>query len=139
VACGLGGGSLVNAGVMMPAPVRARRHPKWPKEWERNWGSCESSAADMLRIQSLPVKFPSAKILEEVADGETFETSIKLSVNFDIEEPITNGTKRPQMGSCLACGNCLSGCPYNAKSSTDKNYLFSAIQACLNVFLLVLF
>lgn len=139
VACGLGGGSLVNAGVMMPAPVRARRHPKWPKQWERNWGSCESSAADMLRIQSLPVKFPSAKILEEVADGETFETSIKLSVNFDIEEPITNGTKRPQMGSCLACGNCLSGCPYNAKISTDKNYLFSAIQACLNVFLLVLF
>ncbi|XP_040373128.1 uncharacterized protein LOC112193739 isoform X2 [Rosa chinensis] len=129
VACGLGGGSLVNAGVMMPAPVRARRHPKWPKEWERNWGSSEASAADMLRIQSIPVKFPSAKILEEAADGVTFDTSIKLSVNFDIEEPTTNGTKRPQMGSCLACGNCLSGCPYNAKSSTDKNYLVSAIQA----------
>ncbi|XP_024186518.1 uncharacterized protein LOC112191406 [Rosa chinensis] len=129
VACGLGGGSLVNAGVMMPAPVRARRHPKWPKEWERNWGSCEASAADMLRIQSIPVKFPSAKILEEAADGVTVDTSIKLSVNFDIEEPTTNGTKRPQMGSCLACGNCLSGCPYNAKSSTDKNYLVSAIQA----------
>ncbi|XP_024187001.1 uncharacterized protein LOC112191810 isoform X1 [Rosa chinensis] len=131
VACGLGGGSLVNAGVMISTPVRARRHPKWPKEWERNWNNCEASAAAMLKIQSIPVKFPSAKILEEVAYGElgeTFETSVKLSVNFDIEEPITKGMKSPQMSSCLACGNCLSGCPYNAKSSTDKNYILSAIQ-----------
>jgi ferredoxin len=136
VACGLGGGSLVNAGVMIPAPVRARRHPKWPKEWERNWESCEASAAAMLKIQSVPLKFPSAKILEEVAYGkigETFDTSVKLSMNFDIEEPITKGMKAPPRGSCLACGNCLSGCPYNAKSSTDKNYILSAIQACLNV------
>ncbi|KAJ6361854.1 hypothetical protein OIU78_002296 [Salix suchowensis] len=37
VACGLGGGSLVNAGVMLPTPTRARRNPKWPKEWEMDW------------------------------------------------------------------------------------------------------
>ncbi|KAA8518556.1 hypothetical protein F0562_016030 [Nyssa sinensis] len=33
------------------------------------------------------------------------------------------------MSSCLACGNCLAGCPYNAKNSTDRNYLVSAIQS----------
>ncbi|XP_021819782.1 uncharacterized protein LOC110761590 [Prunus avium] len=127
VACGLGGGSLVNAGVMVPTPVRARRHPKWPKEWERNWDNCEASAAAMLKAQSIPVKFPIAKVMEEVSNGEigeTFDTSVKLSVNFDPEEPLADA-----MGTCLACGNCLSGCPYNAKSSTDKNYLRSAIQA----------
>ncbi|KAK7842865.1 hypothetical protein CFP56_013311 [Quercus suber] len=47
VACGLGGGSLVNAGVTVPTPVRARRNPKWPKEWERDWDICEASAAAM--------------------------------------------------------------------------------------------
>ncbi|KAJ6698372.1 CHOLESTEROL OXIDASE [Salix purpurea] len=38
VACGLGGGSLVNAGVMVPTPTRARRNPKWPKEWGKGLG-----------------------------------------------------------------------------------------------------
>ena len=127
MACGLGGGSLVNAGVMMPTPVRARRNPKWPKDWEGEWNSCEASAATMLRIQSIPVRFPTAKVVGDIAIGEIedcSEDSMKLSINFDLEEPPSS----QQMGSCLACGNCLAGCPYNAKNSTDKNYILSAIQ-----------
>ncbi|KAL5740012.1 hypothetical protein ACOSQ2_029192 [Xanthoceras sorbifolium] len=132
VACGLGGGSLVNAGVMMPTPVRARRNPKWPKEWEREWNSCEASAAAMLRIQSIPVRFSNAKVVGDIAIGEMEESSedlMKLSINFDLEEPPSSLMRLQQMGSCLACGNCLAGCPYNAKNSTDKNYILSAIQA----------
>ncbi|KAK2984166.1 hypothetical protein RJ640_020576 [Escallonia rubra] len=128
---GLGGGSLVNAGVMKPTPVRAKRNPKWPKEWERDWEICEASASAMLRIQTVPTKFPNAKVMDEVA-GEEYEetnlTSVKLSINFDVEEQQFNSRKTQEAGSCLACGNCLSGCPYNAKNSTDKNYLVSAIQ-----------
>ncbi|XP_065857543.1 uncharacterized protein [Euphorbia lathyris] len=132
VACGLGGGSLINAGVMLPTPVRARRNPKWPKEWERDWDTCEASSAAMLRIQSIPVKFPIARVMDEIVEGdsgETLERLMKLSVNFDVEELPSNSMKLQQMNSCLACGNCMSGCPYNAKNSTDKNYLLSAIQA----------
>ncbi|XAR64719.1 Cholesterol oxidase [Bertholletia excelsa] len=129
VACGLGGGSLVNAGVMLPTPPRARRNPKWPKEWERDWQSNEASASSMLRIQSIPNKFPKDKIMAEVAGEELKESysngEMKLSVNFDIEANPSNS----KMGSCLACGNCLAGCPYNAKNSTDKTYLVSAVQA----------
>ncbi|KAM1234405.1 hypothetical protein ACFX13_004055 [Malus domestica] len=135
VGCGLGGGSLVNAGVMMPTPVRARRHPKWPKQWEKNWDSCEASAAAMLKVQSLPDKFSVAKVLEDhITSEETFETPVKLTMNFDLEDgqrPLSNNNpikKVQQMSSCLACGNCLSGCPYNAKISNDKTYLLSAIQ-----------
>ncbi|XP_052310139.1 uncharacterized protein LOC18100631 isoform X4 [Populus trichocarpa] len=132
VACGLGGGSLVNAGVMLPTPIRARRNLKWPKEWERDWDICESSAAAMLRIQSSSVKFPIAKVMGEIAGAEfeaNIESSVKLSVNFDVEEPPSNPPRLEQINSCFACGNCLAGCPYNAKNSTDKNYLVSAIQA----------
>lgn len=121
----------MNAGVMLPTPVRARRNPKWPNEWERDWDICEASAAAMLRLQSVPVKFPIAKVMGEIAEGEiedSFENSTKLSINFDFQEPVFNSMKRPQMGSCLACGNCLAGCPYNAKNSTDKNYLLSAVK-----------
>ncbi|XP_073154954.1 uncharacterized protein [Henckelia pumila] len=124
MACGLGGGSLVNAGVMMPAPVRTRRDAKWPKDWEMDWERCEALASDMLRIQKLPFMFQNAKIMEEVVDQDYFTSQLKLSVNFSDEDG-----KNPETANCLACGNCLSGCPYNAKNSTDKNYLHSAIQA----------
>ncbi|KAF9594383.1 hypothetical protein IFM89_030985 [Coptis chinensis] len=120
VACGLGGGSLVNAGVMASTPVRARRNKNWPKDWEKNWEVCEAAASTMLRAQSVPVEFPNAKVMREVAQEEIEEcspSSMKLSINFDKEDSAGS------MASCLACGNCLSGCPYNAKNSTDKNYL----------------
>ena len=86
----------------------------------------------MLRTQSIPIKFPAAKVLGEIVDEQIehlFETSEKLSMNFDLEESVANSTTPQKIDSCLACGNCLAGCPYNAKSSTDKNYLVSAIQA----------
>ena len=140
MACGLGGGSLINAGVMLPTPIRARRNLKWPKEWERDWDVCESSAAAMLRIQSSSVKFPIAKVMGEIAEAEfeaNIESSVKLSVNFDVEEPPSNPPRPEQINSCFACGNCLAGCPYNAKNSTDKNYLISAIQACFPLFLIL--
>ncbi|KAL4558327.1 hypothetical protein LXL04_036525 [Taraxacum kok-saghyz] len=129
-ACGLGGGSLVNAGVMLPTPVRAKRNPKWPKEWESDWKSCEASASSMLNIQKVPVKFRNAKVMERLVGDEFEETSsLKVSMNFDVEEQGANFKRPKEQGSCIACGNCLAGCPYNAKSSTDKNYLLSAVEA----------
>ncbi|XVE61452.1 hypothetical protein DITRI_Ditri06bG0041300 [Diplodiscus trichospermus] len=131
-ACGLGGGSLVNGGVMLPTPVRTRRNSKWPKDWEGDWESCEASAATMMRIQSVPVQFPVAKIMKEIDVGEVEEMvqdSMKLSMNFDIEESPYRLPEHQNLDICIACGNCLAGCPYNAKNSTDKNYLASAIQA----------
>ncbi|WOG89520.1 hypothetical protein DCAR_0208758 [Daucus carota subsp. sativus] len=131
MACGLGGGSLVNAGVMIPAPVRAKRNVKWPKEWENDWELCEASASSMLRAQSVPTKFQNSKVMEDIIKEEfevSIESPLKLSINFDENKQPLNSKNPAEMGSCLACGNCLSGCPYNAKSSTDKNYIFSAIQ-----------
>ncbi|MBA0824110.1 hypothetical protein Goarm_020793 [Gossypium armourianum] len=133
MACGVGGGSLVNAGVMVPTPVRTRRSSKWPKEWETDWDSCEASAATMMRIQSVPLQFPIAKIMKQIDVGEVehmVQDSIKLSINFDIEDSSSRLPKHQNMDTCIGCGNCLAGCPYNAKNSTDKNYLASAIQAC---------
>lgn len=132
VASGLGGGSLVNAGVIRSTPVRARRNKKWPKEWECGWETCEATAAAMLGSQTTPVKFPVSKVMKGIVDGEIgdeyAEDSIKLSMNFDVEEQPTN-VKLQDMGTCEGCGNCISGCPYNAKNSTDKNYVLSAVQA----------
>ncbi|KAH6806138.1 hypothetical protein C2S51_030969, partial [Perilla frutescens var. frutescens] len=124
MACGLGGGSLVNAGVMIPTTVRARRDPKWPEAWEKDWDRYEASTSDMLRVQNSPMMFQNSKIMQEVIDKEFDKKPLKLSINFDMEE----SRKSPKPGNCLACGNCLAGCPYNAKNSTDRTYLVSAIE-----------
>ncbi|GLT62704.1 hypothetical protein SLA2020_353210 [Shorea laevis] len=86
----------------------------------------------MLGIQSIPVRFPIAKVMKQMVGDQTqeeyCEDSMNLSMNFNIEE-LPTSVKFQNMGNCVACGNCLAGCPYNAKNSTDKNYLLSAIQA----------
>ncbi|EYU35521.1 hypothetical protein MIMGU_mgv1a023959mg, partial [Erythranthe guttata] len=136
-ACGLGGGSLVNAGVMLPTPARARRDPRWPKPWEKDWDLYVGSASEMLRVQNIPFEFQNSKIMQQVIDHNEYEKNIhsnpmKLSMSFDIEEHVSESRKSLETsGNCLACGNCLSGCPYNAKNSTDKTYLISAIQSAV--------
>ncbi|KAI3471915.1 hypothetical protein Pfo_028603 [Paulownia fortunei] len=100
--------------------------------WEKDWEKYEASASDMLRIQSIPMKFQNSKIMQEVIDKEydkNIYNPLKLSVNFDMEEQVSESRRSQETGNCLACGNCLAGCPYNAKNSTDKTYLVSAIQA----------
>lgn len=117
---------------MLPTTVRARRDPRWPKAWEKDWDRYEASASQMLRVQDIPLKFQNSKIMEGVI-GEEYDKNIrnpmKLSVNFEIEQ-VSDSRRSQETGSCLACGNCLAGCPYNAKNSTDRTYLVSAIQVC---------
>lgn len=83
----------------------------------------------MLKAQNIPTEFQNSKIMQEVIDKE-YDGNIKplkLSMNFDMED----SRKSREPGNCLACGNCLAGCSYNAKNSTDKTYLVSAIEVCL--------
>lgn len=119
----------MNGGVILSTTARARRDPRWPESWKKDWDRYEATASDMLKAQSLQVKFQNSKILEGVMSGEydkETNDSMKLSMNIEIE-------RSQETGSCLACGNCLAGCPYNAKNSTDKTYLVSAVKVCLSL------
>ncbi|EPS66260.1 hypothetical protein M569_08517, partial [Genlisea aurea] len=127
--CGLGGGSLVNAGVLLPPTVQARRNPRWPEAWEKDWGRNLASASDMLRGQSVPAKFQNSKVMEIVGGGDYEHGQVKLSVNFDVED--FGSARNQEIGKCQACGNCLTGCPYNAKLSNDKTYLAAAVQSAV--------
>ncbi|KAG9459072.1 hypothetical protein H6P81_003580 [Aristolochia fimbriata] len=130
VVCGLGGGSLVNAGVMASTPARARKNLKWPKEWYNGWEAYEASALEMLRPHSVPLEFPSASVMRRIAEEieDMRPNPIKLTMNIGGEGDRASAGAPQSLGSCLACGNCMSGCPYNAKNSTDKNYLARAVQ-----------
>ncbi|XP_042056271.1 uncharacterized protein LOC121800840 [Salvia splendens] len=84
-ACGLGGGSLVNAGIILPTTVRARRDPRWPEPWEKY----EALVSEMLNVQSVPTVFQNSNIMQQVVDNEydkSIHEQIKLSINFDVED-----------------------------------------------------
>ena len=53
----------MNAGMIISIPVLVGRNPNWPKEWGRDWYFCEAAAAAadaaMLKVQSVPIEFPS--------------------------------------------------------------------------------
>lgn len=135
VICGLGGGSLTNAGLMVSTPVRVKKDPRWPKEWHKDWESYQTSALTMLDQQDAPVMFPSARALTAVSDEieDSSPSPIEQTVNFKAKNDPTNKSK---LDPCVGCGNCMSGCPYNAKCSNDKNYIATAIEACLSLSLI---
>ncbi|KAK4419409.1 hypothetical protein Salat_2353800 [Sesamum alatum] len=111
-ACGLGGGSLVNAGEMLQTTARARRDPRWPKDWEKIGTDDRQKSSEVSEFQD------HGRVIGEEYE-ENIDNPMKLSMNFDIEEHVSNSRRSQETGSCLACGNCIAGCPYNAKNSPD--------------------
>lgn len=133
VICGLGGGSLTNAGLMVSTPVRVKKDPRWPNEWHEDWESYETRALTMLDTQDAPVMFPSARALTAVSDEieDSSPSPIRQTVNFISKDDPSNNSNRgtsKNLDPCVGCGNCMSGCPYNAKCSNDKNYIATAIE-----------
>lgn len=130
VASGLGGGSLINAGVMMSTPKRARRDPRWPTDWEKDWQINESKARAMLDPQSIPFEFPSSKVMDAISDE--IEDCVKDTLHLSVKMKASLNPFGLPQNDCKACGNCFTGCPYDAKSSTDKNYVAAALQVTHN-------
>ncbi|BBN09662.1 cholesterol oxidase [Marchantia polymorpha subsp. ruderalis] len=126
---GVGGGSLINAGVVAPTPARTRRDPRWPPEWEKEWAKYEAMSASMLEPETVPYSFPKNEVMnaikDEIEDVQDGPKNIKVSMRFS---DVTNVAGIKQ-NACTACGNCISGCNYNAKNSTDKNYIAAALSA----------
>ncbi|KAI5061106.1 hypothetical protein GOP47_0023611 [Adiantum capillus-veneris] len=130
VAGGLGGGSLINGGVVLPTPARTWRDPRWPQEWKETlWDRAEERARSMLQAEAAPSHgFHQDRVVDAVS-GEIEDRSrdcVKLSIRFSRG---TDPTSSTPFNACNGCGNCFTGCPYNAKNSIDKNYIAAASKS----------
>lgn len=125
VASGLGGGSLINAGVMeMPHPA-VFQEARWPKTI-READDLEGLAARLVpRLGANPFARADAlnktKQLRKLANGYTTSLT-RITVA---------GTKRlnsaaVKLNECLLCGDCAAGCNHGAKDSLDLNLLVEA-------------
>ena len=126
VGCGLGGTSLINAGVALSPDPAVFADPVWPEPFRADPALLTpfiEKAQAMLRAATFPDSEPVPEKLAALrraaqAMGERFYRA-PILVNFE-GGPSAAGV--PQ-GACTLCGDCCSGCNTGAKTTTLMTYL----------------
>jgi cholesterol oxidase len=132
---GVGGGSLVYAGVLMEPDDSFFEAETWNHlgDWKNTLAPHYTTAKQILGVTKNPNLWPADEALrvvaEEMDSGDSFETT-DVGVYFNEQEsqvpdPYFGGEGPPRSG-CNHCGGCMVGCRYNAKNTLVKNYLYFA-------------
>jgi cholesterol oxidase len=129
VGCGLGGGSLINAGVALRPDARVFADDRWPGQVAQD-GFLEEGfrrATRWLQPQSDPRagSFSKYKTLEAAGSALGYDiVAPTVTVSFD---PNVNAAGIEQPG-CTRCGDCCGGCNVGAKNSVALTYLPDAVR-----------
>ncbi len=132
---GVGGGSLVYANTLPTPKADFFNSGSWQglANWEEELAPHYQRAYEMLGATKNPQFFDADKVLQQVAkDHHKKINPTPVAVFFGaadklVPDPYFNG-KGPERAGCNFCGQCMTGCPYNAKNTLDKNYLYLAQQ-----------
>jgi len=132
---GVGGGSLVYAGVLMEPDEAFFQADTWPtaRDWKEILRPHYDTARRMLGAARNPRLTPADEALRAVSEeldlGHTFRPT---DVGFffgpegqELPDPYFAG-EGPARSGCIYCGGCMVGCRYNAKNTLPKNYLYFA-------------
>lgn len=131
---GLGGGSLINSGVMAVPEERVFKSG-WPAGTDlASLGDWYQRALGLLQPMKLPDEITLAKLT--VLDGLGPDPAkpaerCAVTVNFGPEDNPRTGARVP---TCTLCGDCLTGCNIGAKRSLDTNLLVTARAAGAEIF-----
>jgi len=121
---GLGGTSLINAGVVL-RPPQARLEALLPgilgEQLERGFARA-FEALDPATLQGGPSRL---KVLG-ARRGPAGHPFTPVPVTIALERRLSSAGQ--QLQPCNACGNCVTGCNVGAKGSLDRNYLPLAAQ-----------
>lgn len=136
---GVGGGSLVYANTLYVPPKKFFDDPQWAEitDWADELAPYYDQAARMLGVVDNPTMTPSDVVMKAVADelgvGHTFRMT-PVGVFFGdgpgvrSPDPFFGGVGPERVG-CTECGECMTGCRWNAKNTLPKNYLALAESA----------
>ncbi len=132
VANGLGGGSLINAGVMMPPEARVLEHPRWPEAIRTDpaWPGLFGEARDkLMATESSAFHTPRTAIMDQLGRGAGPTRSARTKPSITQPVFITVAAKdEPELGisACNGCGDCATGCNFGAKISLDVSLIARA-------------
>lgn len=129
VGCGLGGGSLVNAGVALRPDPRVFADPAWPGQVAQDdlLDKGYALARQWLKPSRDPEAFSrtKAKALEQ-AGAAIDEKPVAPEVVVSFEERVSaGGLAQP---ACTGCGDCCGGCNVGAKNTVALTYLPDAVR-----------
>ena len=134
VGCGLGGGSLVNAGVALRPDARVFADPAWPAEvrdglldegyaraeaWLRP--NADPEAATLTKFRALET---ASSALGHAPQAARTVVSFEATVN-------PAGVAQP---ACTRCGDCCGGCNVGAKNTVAMTYLPDAANHGAEIF-----
>ncbi|WP_431101333.1 alpha/beta fold hydrolase [Roseateles noduli] len=135
LANGLGGGSLINAGVMeRPAPA-VFREPGWPQAFlredmtpwferaERLLGVRDDEGDNTIERLREKAGFKTRRLEALKALDPARTRAAKIQVAMDARP---RGAAAWSHQPCIACGDCATGCNHEAKQSLDTSLLLQA-------------
>jgi len=138
VGCGLGGTSLINAGVALRPPAWVYDDERWPAELRGRGADALDPyfgrAEHMLGATPYPKSWPEpAKLAAlDVAAGGVGATVERPRINVTFEAGVNAAGVHQE--ACTLCGDCVSGCNYNAKNTVLVNYLPDAVAHGAEIF-----
>ncbi len=138
--CGVGGGSLGYANVLMQPTDALFDAPAWRDlaDWKTILTPHFATAKRMLGVAPNPRLWPADRVLKQIAKdlgtGDSFSPT-PVGAFFgepgcegeEVDDPYFDGAG-PSRRGCIHCGGCMVGCRHNAKNTLPKNYLFFAEQ-----------
>ncbi len=135
--CGVGGGSLNYANVLMEPDDHLYEAPAWKHlaDWKSILRPYYDTAKRMLGVTPNPKFWIADRIVSEISaelnTADTFRPT-EVGVFFkegqegqEFADPYFDG-EGPARKSCTHCGACMVGCRENAKNTLVKNYLYLA-------------
>jgi cholesterol oxidase len=135
VGCGLGGGSLVNAGVALRPDPRVFADPVWPRQMRagktleegfrraRDWlrPMPDPRATEMTKFRALSLASPALDVAPVAPE---------LTIAFEATTT-AGGVAQP---GCTRCGDCCGGCNVGAKTTVTHTYLATAVRDGAEIF-----
>ncbi len=138
IANGLGGGSLINAGVMLEPEAAIFDAPHWPQalrnvsvlrpfyaEARKLLGAASANGQPNLIPDPLPAK---AQVLRRL-DPKSFD---RVPVTIAMDDG--DNPEGVRMRACKRCGDCATGCNHGAKASLDTQLLVRAMRESVQIY-----
>lgn len=136
VGCGLGGGSLVNAGVALVPDARVFEDPVWPGQLRQDGLLAEGYRRAQAWLRPVPHEQAPALAKYRALDAAGASLNnvrvVAPPVAVSFQEGISAaGVKQP---ACTLCGDCCAGCNVGAKNTVALTYLPDAARHGAHIF-----